>query len=64
MVEEHTDGGDNGGDDSDGDLEVSPLSNSDDSVLDAITKRYPQMKMKRNRFSKVSHYKGISQSRS
>ena len=58
---ELTDGGDDGGhnkdggDDSDGDLEVSAaLSDSSDSVLESITKRHPQMKMKQ-RDSVKSH---------
>ena len=55
---EVTDGGDGDGDDTDGDLQVrADLSDSDDSVMDAITKRNPQMQLKRKRLSKVSHCK-------
>ena len=68
---ELTDGGDGGndgndGDDSDGGLQVSALSDSDsdDSLMESITKRHPQMKMKRKRLSKVSHCRVISRSRS
>ena len=64
---ENTDGGDGGGDNGDGeddtygDQEVSAaLLDSDDSVMKAITKCNPQMKMKRKRLSKVSHCKVIS----